>query len=75
MLTGQNLYYFLNYSLIDNRITQYRYKLLHRISATNENLLTWKLSNSLCCYFCNEMETVDHFLIECKCLDTYILCF
>jgi len=21
------------------------------------------------------METVDHFLIDCKCLDTYILCF
>jgi len=46
---------------MDNRFTQYRYKLLHRIIATNENLFTWKLSNSPCCNFCNEMETVDHF--------------
>jgi len=69
----ENFYYFLNYSLMDTRITQYRYtiqcKLLHIIIATNENLFTWKLSNSPCCNFCNEIETVDHFVIECKCLD------
>ena len=29
---------------MDNGIKQYRYKLLHRIIATNENLFTWKLS-------------------------------
>ena len=56
---------------MNNRIKQYRYKLLHSIIATNENLFTWKLSNSPCCNFCNEMETVDHFLIESKCLDTF----
>ena len=66
-----SLHYFLNCALFDNRIKQYRYKLLHRIIAANENLFTWKLSNSPCCNFCNEMETVDHFLIECKYLDTF----
>ena len=73
-VTWENIYYFLNYSLMDNRIKQYRYKLLHRIIATNENRFTWKLSNSPCCNFCNEMETVDHFLIECKCFGhVYVL--
>ena len=32
----ENMYYFLNYSLMDNRIKQYRYKWLHRIIAKNE---------------------------------------
>jgi len=36
----ENIYYFLNYSLMDNRIKLYRYKLLHIIIATNENLFT-----------------------------------
>jgi len=32
----ENMYYFLNCSLVDNRIKQYRYKLLHRIIAINK---------------------------------------
>ena len=38
----ENVNYFLNYSLMDNRIKQYRYKLLHRIIA----IIKLRISNA-----------------------------
>ena len=38
----ENMYYFLNCSLVDNRIKQYRYKLLHRIIA----IIKLRISNA-----------------------------
>jgi len=62
----QQLYHFLNYILIDNRVKQFRFKLIHRIIATKENLFTWKISDTPLCNSCGDIDTVEHFLLHCK---------
>jgi len=63
------LYTFINTTLVDNRIKQLRFKVIHRIIATNENLFRWNLVNSPLCLHCGELETLDHFLLHCRYLD------
>ena len=65
----QNIYHFINYTLVDTRIKQFRYKLIHTIVATNETLFTWKINNSPYCNCCNELETIEHCFINCTYLD------
>ena len=49
-----------HFTLVDNRIKQFRYKLIHNIIATNEILFTWKTNHSPYCHCCNELETLEH---------------
>jgi hypothetical protein len=60
-----SFYYMLNKVLLENKVKEFRFKTIHRIIATNENLFRWKLSNSPLCKFCNQYEDYNHFFIEC----------
>jgi len=46
----QNIYPFVNYTLVDNRIKQFRYILIHNI-----------INNSPYCHCCNQLGTIEHF--------------
>ena len=50
---------------INNRVKQLKLKLIHKIVATNENLVKWKLKQSPNCEHCNEIETLQHFFLQC----------
>lgn len=39
--------------------------MLHNIIATNLNLFRWNISDSPLCKYCNEVEDINHFLIDC----------
>ena len=67
----ESVYNFINNVILDNRIKQFKYKLLHRIIPTNENLFTWKIVNSPNCLHCNQKETLDHFFITCPYTTTF----
>lgn len=43
-----------------------QYKFIHNVIATNENLLTWKISYNSLWIFCNDPETLYHFLPNCS---------
>jgi flagellar biosynthesis/type III secretory pathway chaperone len=66
-----NLYLFINKALIDNRVKQYRYKLIHNIIATNENLFKWRISTSPNCITCGSIETLQHFFIDCNYISNF----
>ena len=53
-----------HFILVDNRIKPFRYKLIHNIIATNENLFTWKINNSPDCHCCNELDIFEHCFIN-----------
>ena len=58
-----------------NKIIQFRYKLIHNIIATKENLKKWKIDNSDQCNVCNCTETYEHFFITCKSIANIIQIF
>ena len=66
-----SVYYFINKTLIDNRVKQVKYKIIHNIIATNENLCKWKIYNTTNCHFCGNTESVDHFFIQCNYLNEF----
>ena len=66
-------HHFLNYVLIDNRVKQFRFKLIHIIIATKENLFNWKISDTALCNSCGDIDTVEHFLLHCKHLDNLLV--
>lgn len=70
-INWESFYYILNKINIDNRIKQFKYKAIHRILATNENLYKWKILNTSDCKFCNNNENYEHFFIECAYLDIF----
>ena len=65
------LYFLINKVLIDNRVKQYRYKLIHNIIATNDNLFKWRIAMSPNCTTCGSIETMQHFFIECNCISNF----
>lgn len=66
-----NVYYNILNQLIDNRVKQFKYKTIHRILPTRDTLHKWRISDSSNCLFCNQIETIEHMLIYCKCLDSF----
>ena len=42
-----------------------QYKIVHRILATNQNLLKWEIRTNESCDFCKETDTIEHFIYEC----------
>ena len=60
-----SVYHILNSVVPDNKIKQFRFKLIHKIIPTNENLLTWKILNSNKCLHCDEKDTLQHYFTTC----------
>ena len=49
----------------DNRLKQFRYKLINNIINTNENVFRWKILPSPLCLSCYTYCDLDHFFISC----------
>ena len=58
-------YRFIN-SLYDNRLKQFKYKLLHRIFPCKEIRFRWKMVDSQNCSLCHVIENYEHVFIDCK---------
>jgi hypothetical protein len=62
-----NLIYSTPFQLTRNsKVLMVQYKLIHRILAVNHNLKKWKRIDSDICDFCNEIDTIDHFIYHCE---------
>ena len=52
-------------SCIDNRVKQFKFKLLHNILAIKENLFRWKIETNELCNVCKVKEDYEHFFLTC----------
>ena len=59
------------HTLEDNRIKQFKYKLINRIVPSKEIRFKWKVIESPLCVLCNVTETYYHLFIDCKYLDSF----
>jgi hypothetical protein len=55
----------------DTYVLNLQYKITHRIMACNKNLHTWKLKNNSICDHCTNIDTIEHFLVECQLVYTF----
>jgi hypothetical protein len=61
-----NLIYVNNIGLTkDTNITNFQYKVTHRILACKYNLKIWKIEADNTCNQCNEIDTIEHHLVTC----------
>ena len=70
-INWKSFYFNLNKTIIDNRIRQFKFKMVNNIIASNENLCKWKLYNDPLCFHCKNIETINHLLIECPYINTF----
>jgi hypothetical protein len=49
----------------DSYVRNLQFKITHRILACNKNLHTWKIKQSNECDYCKQVDTIEHFLVEC----------
>ena len=61
-----SVYFVIKNTLVDNRVKQLKFKLIHKIVPSNENLYKWKQIETPFCKHCNEIETLEHFFIQCS---------
>ena len=47
-------------------IQSLQYKILHRYFNCNYNLHIWKIKEASTCNYCNEIDTIEHFLFYCE---------
>ena len=59
------------HSLKDNRIKQFKYKLINRVVPSKEIRFKWKVIDSPLCVLCNITESYNHLFINCKYLDDF----
>ena len=58
--------YELPYRIIKEPYLQsFQYKLLNRIINCRDKLLTWKISDSNKCIYCEEIDTIEHHFFDC----------
>ena len=55
----------------DTRINNLQFKITHRILPCNYFLQIWKIKNSNLCTWCNDIDTIEHYIVKCK--DTHNL--
>ena len=59
------------YSIVDNNIKWFQYRILHRIIGVQEALFKYKISDSNICRLClNSVETIFHLFAECEISNT-----
>jgi hypothetical protein len=64
-------YFIIHRDTVDNKVKQFKIKLLHNLVATNLNLFTWKLKDTPLCDNCQEVEDYEHFFIRCPALTNF----
>ena len=47
-------------------LQSFQYKIINRLLNCNENLYKWKIKNSDKCFYCPEIDTIEHHLFECS---------
>ena len=58
----------------DKKLSEFHYKLIHKIIPSQEKLYKWKLSNSNMCRFgCQTTETYNHMFLTCPRLKSLII--
>ncbi len=50
----------------DTVIQIFQYKIIHRTLACNEWLNNFKIKVDNSCLFCNNVDSISHFLIDCS---------
>ena len=50
----------------ENKLREFNFKILHNILPCNSKLFIWKKINNDKCDVCDEKQTVEHLLYECK---------
>ena len=59
---------------VDKKLSEFHYKLIHKILPSQENLHKWKLSDSQYCRFgCHSVENYNHMFLLCPRLKPLIL--
>jgi len=53
------------YKVPDNRIKQFKFKLLNNIFPSNSTKYQWGMIKSPNCHICNVVETYEHVFIDC----------
>jgi hypothetical protein len=71
-ITWKNIYNNINKTSIDNRIKQFKFKLIHDILAIKQNLFTWKIESNPHCNICQDVENYEHFFIECNAVKPFL---
>ena len=67
----KNIYLNLH-SIPDNRIKQFKFKLIHNILPTNELLHIWKIKDNPFCSNCKQyIDNYNHFFIDCPLIQTF----
>ena len=70
IIIWENVYNFLH-KLDDNRIKQFKFKLIHKIVPSKQIRFVWKISSNPNCNFCNEIENYQHLFIDCNQNNTF----
>ena len=65
-INWKDFYTSLEKACIDNRIKQLKFKLIHDILATKQNLFKWKIETNPNCNICKVVEDYEHVFITCK---------
>ena len=50
----------------ETSLQSFQYKIVHRFFPCNEILNTWYPSQTNLCNSCNQLDTIEHYLVECK---------
>jgi len=61
-----NIYINKVHSLPIKKISEFMYKMIHKLTVSRDILYKWKKTQSNRCPVCNEIETVKHIYYECK---------
>ena len=50
----------------EKKLSEFNFKLLHRLLPCRYNLVTWGKTNNSLCEFCGQTETIEHMLFMCN---------
>ena len=55
----------------ETELHSFQYRMIHRYIPCNRNLYKWKKSNTELCSSCQEIDTIEHYLVLCQGLHTF----
>ena len=62
----RNIYVNRIHNLPINKISEFMYKIFHRLIVSRQTLKKWKRTESELCPICHQVETVKHIYFECN---------
>ena len=49
----------------NSKLRSLQYSIVHRIFCCNYNLYLWKITESSVCWYCNQVDTLEHYFFYC----------